>query len=659
MSYHSGRISPKSSEPLPEEDTKASGRRTPSQASRPAAKDQKLSGLTRAVQNLLGTPQSARSAGTGLGRSVSTSRRRGTRSPVQPFASSPLRISSSAMASAPSSPERPKAGEEDLSRRSSDQFTQETDRRASTGQGLGLEEDSKSDLGSNAAEQGSSKKSKAQGRSAMAAMMSGLESRLFPKSFTRGRDSSRGSSRRGSSLDSRSPSSSSRFTRSISPGSQLHSGSKSTSTSTERVNQLTMEDTRNKSDEALVKRAGGLPDYVKPAAQEDSGERLAKDVFDRDQNMIESSDDDGDDSLSEEEHIPGVTVVHARGRKNKSSDISSITPSDFSKSKHDKTADEKKPDSKASSEKKPRKSAMKAVIHPQTSYDIPTPRTQSAAGTPYGSEDEAERDDIHRAQQLGISMSAIDNLVPNRSIRTVIRGDFASLQEEADNGRRRQRKYLIAIDLSEESVYALEWTIGAILRDGDTMFAIYAVHEDTNTSSVQVGEGAKVMRDATAVVGSQTKEATQNPGRTILGRLGPGSSSKSSSVDARASSMAEAERVKAVETISDTCVKLLRKTLLQVRIAVEVIHCKNPRTLVTEAIDELEPTLVIVGARGQSAFKGVLLGSFSNYLLSNSSVPVMVARRKLKRHPSKGRLSNIRLTNNLKAPKSLTQAKVD
>lgn len=227
---------------------------------------------------------------------------------------------------------------------------------------------------------------------------------------------------------------------------------------------------------------------------------------------------------------------------------------------------------------------MKAVIHPQTSFDIPTPATQSVAGTPYGSEDEAERDEIHRAQQLGISMSAIDNRVPNRSIRTIIRGDFASLQEEADGGRRRQRKYLVATDLSEESVYALEWTIGAVLRDGDTMYALYAVHEDANTSSVQVGEGAKAMQDAAAVVGSQTKEATQNSGRYILGRLGPGTTSKSSSVDARASSLAEAERVKAVETVSNTCVKLLRKTLLQVRIAVEVIHCKSPKLMITEAV---------------------------------------------------------------------------
>lgn len=230
---------------------------------------------------------------------------------------------------------------------------------------------------------------------------------------------------------------------------------------------------------------------------------------------------------------------------------------------------------------------MKAVVHPQTSFDIPTPRTQSAAGTPYGSEDEADKEDFYRAQKLSISMSNIDNRVPNRSIRTIIRGDFAGLQEEADDGRLRQRKYLVALDLSDESVYALEWAVGAVLRKGDTMFAIYAMNEDSNASSVQVGEGGKAMQDAAAVVGTQTKEASQGYGpgpRNLLGRLGPGTASKSNSVDARASSLAEAERVRAVETISNTCINLLRKTILQVRIAVEVIHCKSPKLMVTEAV---------------------------------------------------------------------------
>lgn len=246
------------------------------------------------------------------------------------------------MASAPSSPERPKAGDEDLPRRSSDQFTHDTNRRTSTVQGSAMEDDLKSEgILSNTSDQGSSRRYKAQSRSAMAAMMSGLESRLLPKAFTRGRDSSRGPSRRGSSLDSRSPSaSSSRFPRSISPASRLHSKSKSTNVSTDRVNQLKMESAHNKSDEALVKHSGGLPGYVKPAEQEETGERLAKDVFDRDQNVIDSTDEEADESSSEEEDIPGVMVVHARGRKKKPADISTITPSDFSKSKDTKAADE-------------------------------------------------------------------------------------------------------------------------------------------------------------------------------------------------------------------------------------------------------------------------------------------------------------------------------
>lgn len=258
-----------------------------------------------------------------------------------PLVSSPLRISSSAMASAPSSPERPKAGTEDIRRRSSDQFTRE-ERRASTGHVLGLEDATKSDV-SPAPEIAASRKRSMQprdkqGRSAMAAVMSGLESRLLPKSFTRGRDSSRGSSRRGSSLDSRSPSSSSRPDRSVSPSTQpSDSTTKPTAADTEKSKPpVILDNTQNKSDEALAKPSGGLPDYVKPAEQADSGERLAKDVFDRDKNIIESSEDDADDLTSEDEHIPGVQVVHTRGRKKKGSDISTITPSDFNKPKESK-----------------------------------------------------------------------------------------------------------------------------------------------------------------------------------------------------------------------------------------------------------------------------------------------------------------------------------
>jgi nucleotide-binding universal stress UspA family protein len=325
----------------------------------------------------------------------------------------------------------------------------------------------------------------------------------------------------------------------------------------------------------------------------------------------------------------------------------------------------------------------KGGVHPNTSYDY------TASGFNSANSSDADISDIRRAQRLSINMSHIDSSVPNRVIRTILRGDFATMQEEAEEGLRRSRLYLVATDLSDEAVYALEWTIGTILRDGDTLLAIYAVDEETGTgksvdadasSSVQIGEGAKAAQDTVDAMTSQTKKMNEGPSTTSL--LTPASylpatstDSRPSSADSRMLSKAELERQRAIEDISSTCVRLLRKTKLQVRVAIEVIHCKSPKHMITEAvrricqlvpstntdeqqIDGLEPTLVILGSRGRSALKGVLLGSFSNYLVTKSSVPVMVARKKLRKH-AKFKKTNIRLSNNLQRPNRLTSAKID
>jgi len=112
----------------------------------------------------------------------------------------------------------------------------------------------------------------------------------------------------------------------------------------------------------------------------------------------------------------------------------------------------------------------------------------------------------------------------------------------------------------------------------------------------------------------------------------------------RGTGRAERERLKAVNAITDRCVHLLRKTKLQVRVIIDVLHCKSPKHIITEVIDYLTPTLVILGSRGRSQVKNVLLGSFSNYLVTKSSVPVMVARKKLKKSKS-FKHRNIRLSN--------------
>jgi len=220
--------------------------------------------------------------------------------------------------------------------------------------------------------------------------------------------------------------------------------------------------------------------------------------------------------------------------------------------------------------------------------------------------------------------------------------------------------YLVATDLSEEAAYALEWTIGTVLRDGDTLLAVYAVDEEAGTgeanNSIAVGEGANTMKDVAAIVRTlSNQDALTVPAVRPHGKSGSDAGVSHSderneqAPDIRKMDKAERERYRATEEITDRCIKLLRKTKLQVRVVVEVFHCKSPKHMITEVIDYLAPTLVILGSRGRSALKGVLLGSFSNYLVTKSSVPVMVARKKLRKH-SKLKRGNLRLSNMLQYP---------
>ena len=148
----------------------------------------------------------------------------------------------------------------------------------------------------------------------------------------------------------------------------------------------------------------------------------------------------------------------------------------------------------------------------------------------------------------------------------------------------------MATDLSGEAAYALEWTIGTVLRDGDTLLAVYAVDEEVGTGktgdSLPIGDGAKAMQDTTAVMEKMTVAYQKGPLILSKATLRPGSrkSSAAASTDSRSRSNADQERAHAIETLSETCIRFLRKTKLQVRVAIEVIHCKSPKYMVTEAV---------------------------------------------------------------------------
>ena len=237
---------------------------------------------------------------------------------------------------------------------------------------------------------------------------------------------------------------------------------------------------------------------------------------------------------------------------------------------------------------KPVSTSKRFVVRPNTNYD----RNVSRGPSPSTSDSE-ELNDIRRAQKLNINSSPINSSIPHRVIQTIIRGDFAQMQREAEEGTRRLRTYLVATDLSGEAAYALEWTIGTVLRDGDTLLAVYAVDEEVGTGKtgdcLPIGEGAKAMQDTTAVMEKMTVASQKGPLMLTKANLLSGSrkSSAAASTDSRSRSNAEQERAHAIETLSETCLRFLRKTKLQVRVAIEVIHCKSPKYMVTEAVRHL------------------------------------------------------------------------
>ncbi|WVO24929.1 uncharacterized protein IAS62_006309 [Cryptococcus decagattii] len=87
---------------------------------------------------------------------------------------------------------------------------------------------------------------------------------------------------------------------------------------------------------------------------------------------------------------------------------------------------------------------------------------------------------------------------------------------------------------------------------------------------------------------------------------------------------------------------LLSRTRLQITVTCQFLHAKNARHMLIDLIDFLEPTMVIVGSRGLGKLQGILLGSTSHYLVQKSSVPVMVARRRLLRPLRRTNPANLR-----------------
>ncbi|TFL02393.1 hypothetical protein BDV98DRAFT_565745 [Pterulicium gracile] len=159
-------------------------------------------------------------------------------------------------------------------------------------------------------------------------------------------------------------------------------------------------------------------------------------------------------------------------------------------------------------------------------------------------------------------------------------------------GDRRPKRYVIASDLSEESRYAVEWGIGTVLRDGDELLIVNVVENES-----RVDPPIPNAADRAAKLRSQQ------------------------------------ERQGLAYILVRQATVLLQRTRLHVTVSSQAWHAKNARHMLLDIVDHNDPVMLIVGSRGLGQLKGILLGSTSHYLIQKCSVPVMVARRRLKRPP--------------------------
>ncbi|CEP18728.1 hypothetical protein [Parasitella parasitica] len=162
-------------------------------------------------------------------------------------------------------------------------------------------------------------------------------------------------------------------------------------------------------------------------------------------------------------------------------------------------------------------------------------------------------------------------------------------KSQAYKRTRRSRTFMVATDLANYSEYALTWATDEIMDDGDELIVLRVVTVDMNGKSGNEED--------------YENEWRRKGGKYLwagLGWAGLG----------------------------------LILTILEISVVIEFVIGKVQETI-QHMISMYQPSLLIVGTRGLSEFKGMLLNSVSKYCLQHSPVPVAVVRPEDKLKKSK------------------------
>ncbi|GKV31489.1 hypothetical protein SLEP1_g40175 [Rubroshorea leprosula] len=151
-------------------------------------------------------------------------------------------------------------------------------------------------------------------------------------------------------------------------------------------------------------------------------------------------------------------------------------------------------------------------------------------------------------------------------------------------------KILVALDESDHSFYALEWTLDHLIIPfgSSPPFQILLIHGQPTPSSA-------------------------------LGLAGPGSAEVMPIVEVDLKKTA----TKIMNRAKDLCIS---KGINEKELGIEVME-GDPRNVACEAVDKHHATILVLGSHGYGAMKRAVLGSVSDYCAHHAQCTVMIVKK--------------------------------
>lgn len=163
-------------------------------------------------------------------------------------------------------------------------------------------------------------------------------------------------------------------------------------------------------------------------------------------------------------------------------------------------------------------------VFPASNFDSSRPcSTDGGSGTEAAN---MKEDEARKAIRSAIHEGEIVH-TPDRSVMTITRGEFLEVEKLGEY--KRQRKYLVSSDSSPQATYAMEWTIGTVLREGDILWVTQALGKDDEPC--------------------EEKDRDQN-----------------------------------CRALAEETIRLLKRTRLQVKVIIEVVAAKVPKHIIVEMV---------------------------------------------------------------------------